>query len=448
MNQTKRFILVSVFLGVFTTIIMGITVYTGTKMLSFDGVYSGVTINGLNVSGKSFEQLKAMLFDEYQMDLEDKQIKLILEKKEWKLKYSDLNATFNFVSVANKAFSYGRSGGILERLKEIFELKSNNVDIKLKVIKDDKKLDIYIDKLSKDIEVAPQEPNIRFENGGFKVTPEVDGINVDKLELKRLLVARLETASTNSVNIPVNSIKTIHKFQELSKIQYVLGEYSTDLHGSEARIQNIKLSTQKMNGKILFNNEILSLNKVLGPRISENGFKKAPVIIEGKLVDGDGGGVCQVATTLYGATIRAKLAIEERAHHTIPSTYCPIGQDATIAGDSVDLKFKNGLKDPVYIMSFIENNKLFVKIFGFRENLNETVEIVSEVTDISPIPPTSYKDTPDLLIGEKKTEVKGRKGYKVNVYRITKANGQIILKELLSKNKYNAIAPLILVGTK
>ena len=185
--------------------------------------------------------------------------------------------------------------------------------------------------------------------------------------------------------------------------------------------------------------------ETIGPVTKDNGYKAAPVIINGQLKDGVGGGVCQIATNIYNAAIRSNLEIVERRHHGFPVSYVTIGQDATIAGDWIDLKFKNTLDSPIFIEMYLSGDTLVTNIYG--EKRGNKIELKSEI--ISEIlPKTIYKKDNSKYTDYKKVEKESKKGYKVNVYKLTYANGNIIKKELLHHDFYKPVNRIIVIGTK
>jgi hypothetical protein len=129
----------------------------------------------------------------------------------------------------------------------------------------------------------------------------------------------------------------------------VIGEYTTSFVWG-ARGRNIERAASFFKGVRLGPKEVLSFNALVGPRTRQNGFRKAPVIYEGAMVDGDGGGTCQVSSTLHGAAVMAGLTVVERTSHSRPSKYIKLGLDATVVYPGVDLKLRNDLDEPVLIV--------------------------------------------------------------------------------------------------
>jgi vancomycin resistance protein YoaR len=145
------------------------------------------------------------------------------------------------------------------------------------------------------------------------------------------------------------------------------------------RALNVELAASKINGVILQPGEIFSYNNIVGNRTYNNGFKDAPVIISGELVDGIGGGVCQVAGTVHAAMLNAGLQIVEATQHSRTSTYIDPGLDSTVAWPTKDLKFQNWLPFPVKITTETSRDKkrghLIVRFWGLKKHYN--VEIKS-----------------------------------------------------------------------
>lgn len=130
----------------------------------------------------------------------------------------------------------------------------------------------------------------------------------------------------------------------------VLGSYETKYGAGGNRGKNIERAASFFqDGIIVRPGEVLSFNEIVGPRDERNGFLKAPVIVNGEMTDGDGGGTCQVSSTLHAACLMARLSIESRTPHSRPSGYLPVGMDATVVWPNVDFKVKNEGPTPILI---------------------------------------------------------------------------------------------------
>jgi len=147
---------------------------------------------------------------------------------------------------------------------------------------------------------------------------------------------------------------------ELGNVQLdeVLGYFETNYDRSErvqARSYNLRLAASKLDGTVLLPGEVFDFNDVVGARDEANGYKVAKVIAEGELVDGIGGGTCQISGTLHGAAFFAGLSIVERYPHTRPSSYIKMGLDATVVYPTINFRLKNPFPFPVVLHETVKN---------------------------------------------------------------------------------------------
>ena len=142
-------------------------------------------------------------------------------------------------------------------------------------------------------------------------------------------------------------------------VSRVLASFETDFsHKPRSRIPNIRVAARYLNGVILAPGQVFSFNRVVGPRTEERGFRNAPVIVQDELEPGLGGGVCQVATTVFAAAMLGGLEIVERRSHSRPSGYAPLGLDATVIYPEVDLRLRNPYDTPIMIHATVPNQKV------------------------------------------------------------------------------------------
>ena len=142
----------------------------------------------------------------------------------------------------------------------------------------------------------------------------------------------------------------------------VLGSYTTVYDAKVPRANNVALAASRINGVVVKPGQSFSFSQTILPRTVENGYVSAPVIVNKRYTQGIGGGVCQVSSTLYAAMVSANLPATERHAHSLPSHYIPAGLDATIAGNSKDLKFTNTFNHSIIINASADNGTLTVTI--------------------------------------------------------------------------------------
>ena len=193
--------------------------------------------------------------------------------------------------------------------------------------------------------------------------------------------------------------------------------------------------------------EIFSYNKIVGERTIAKGYKEAAVYAGGKVVDGIGGGICQLSSTLYNAVIYANLEITERSNHMFLTSYVTAGRDATVSWGTLDFCFKNTRSYPIKIQSSVKNGVVTTSIYGMREEKEYEVVIESTVLEVIPYKVNYIKDN-TLPQGTEEIKQYGSEGARSVTYKVLKYNGVIISKELLSNDTYSSLERIIKKGTK
>ena len=195
--------------------------------------------------------------------------------------------------------------------------------------------------------------------------------------------------------------------------------------------------------------EIFSYNKEVGQRTYANGFKDAHIFSGGKVVDGLGGGICQVSSTLYNAILAVDgIEIVERKNHMMYPEYVKPSLDATVVWGSIDFRFKNTRETPIKIVATVKNGVATTTIYG-KKTVNEPIielqSVIEKTIEYTTV--TEYDNT----LEEGKTIVTQEpvNGYISKAYKIVKdENGKEISKTLISSDTYKQTSKIITVGTK
>jgi vancomycin resistance protein YoaR len=227
-------------------------------------------------------------------------------------------------------------------------------------------------------EFSDQAPlSARLDLEHHMVVPEVRGmyLDVDAGLAAVRAVAHSQQAftqqagATSTVVLPFQTFepRLSSEFVRGVNISTVLSEYET--HFSRAGDQsrrgaNIDVAAAKLDGLVLSPGELVSFNTVVGERSEQNGFKKSWEIFKGEMVEGIGGGTCQVASTLHAASFFGGLDILERLPHSRPSAYIPMGLDSTVVYPAVDLKLRNPHPFPVIVHAKTGQNTLKIEVLG------------------------------------------------------------------------------------
>jgi vancomycin resistance protein YoaR len=208
----------------------------------------------------------------------------------------------------------------------------------------------------------------------------------------------------------------------------VLGYFETRYNEDakhEARSYNLRIAAQKLDGYVLLPGETFDFNTVVGPRTEANGYRVAPVIAQGELVDGIGGGTCQVAGTLHGAAFFAGLGIPERKPHTRPSFYIKMGLDAAVAYPTITLKLKNDFPHPIVLHETVQGGVVRAEILGPKRTRDVT--FVRKITDVVPFKEREVDD-PKLPTGERVLSQRGIPGFKITRERVIR-EGEDVKRE-------------------
>ncbi|WP_134704513.1 VanW family protein [Ammoniphilus sp. YIM 78166] len=249
-----------------------------------------------------------------------------------------------------------------------------------------------------------------------------------------------------SFELPLREVRAEVRLEDLvdQGIERKIAEYSTKYSiKADGRTHNVESTALVLHDTLLQPDEIFSYRKLVQETEKKFGYKPAPVILDGELRPGIGGGVCQVSTTLYNAVLFADLELVERRNHSLPIGYAPLGRDATYSDWGIDFRFKNTTDKHLLIRTEMKNGTLTVKLFGtFPED--KKVEVVTET--VSTIAPTTEtRRDSSLAPGQSKVIREGKPGYQVNVYKkITEAGTE--KKVLVSKDTYKAQPRVVAVG--
>ncbi|MGE5329996.1 MAG: VanW family protein [Deltaproteobacteria bacterium] len=334
-------------------------------------------------------------------------------------------------------------GQIIEKTQN---LEPGNIEIPI-IIKEPEPLDI--DALHKQVFTKVQDASCEVKKYKLAFIPAVVGRDFD-VEYAKNLYEQNKSQEGITFEIPLKITYPKKYEQELkdSLFKDELAAFTTRYSRADKdRSSNVALAASKINGIIVGSGGVFSYNTVVGKRTIEEGFKKAHVYAGGKIVDGLGGGICQVSTTLYNTVLFAGLEIVERRNHNMLVGYVPPGRDATVSYGSIDFRFKNNFSTPIKIVSGTSEGKLSIKIMGVNEHKGRTIELETEILKSYYLPEKVIED-PGKPAGYYKVEQKGMKYCKANTYKIIKQDGKLVSRTLISTNRYNPLQKIIIKGTK
>ncbi|MFZ2072651.1 MAG: VanW family protein [Minisyncoccia bacterium] len=316
----------------------------------------------------------------------------------------------------------------------------------------------FSDNVNRLIENPPRNSRFKIQNG--KLVETVLGktgnvINIEKIvqQMENIISeAEVNSNITNSIiNIPIEIIQVEPKITKDTLLKYqikdLVGEIRTNFTGSSAdREHNIKIGVSAITGILIAPGEEFSTVASIGPVTEKEGYLKEMVIKENKTMKEFGGGLCQVATTLFRLALNAGLPITERVNHRfVVHYYDPPGLDATIYGPHPDFRFINDTGNYLLLQARVENKQVIMELYGRKDG--RSVEISKPAMyDKIPAPATKYIKSGELLAGKTKCSEMPHDGVTTNVsYTVNYPDG--IIKERNFKSIYQPWQKVCLIGT-
>ena len=348
-------------------------------------------------------------------NINEEQLKTALNDISTKLPDAVIQSSY-YIEDSNLILTKGKPGNVVnvEEMSNyiINEIKSLSLkDKTLEIItQEENPSELDIDAIHS--EIYKEASNAYYTQNPYAVYPSENGldfaISVD--EAKALLQTEQEEYTiplkTLYPEVTTNMIGT-EAFPDL--LSTFKTTYSTR---DRDRTTNLTLAANKINGTVVMPGETFSYNTVVGERTIAAGYKEAPIYVSGEVVDGLGGGICQITSTLYNAVVYANLEIVERSNHQFVPSYVSASRDATVVYGSIDFKFKNNRDYPIKLVCSVSNGVAKFDIYGLKTADDYDVEISSRITSQTSTSTNS------------------------EAYKILKKNGQIVSRTLLSKDTY------------
>jgi len=408
-------------------------------------IFPGVSAFGVELGGLKKEEAQEILQPITSKIVDSPRI-LVFEDKELKfLPHKELDVFIDLNRVVEKTYSIARTGNIFRRLKDRILVWRKGLEVPFRVEFNLQKFEDFQSMISSLINRSPDDAYIE----GNKIIESRTGVKLDLERFKEEITESLKCLDEEGYisNLPViisdPKITTQNILTKLA-ITEKLGNYSTSLKNKEENtIYNIRLASDVINGILIKPQEIFSFNKYVGPGEKADGYKESTIIANGVFVNGYGGGICQVSSTLYNAVLLANLPIVERYNHSVygeATKYVPLGQDAAIFYGFKDLKFKNNSNHTIVIFSKVFRDTIQVNIFGEDEDEAE-VKIISKDKKIIDYQIIREKDS-NLEAGQEIVVQEGVPGYQIKTYRIIRKGGEEKI-EFLAEDTYKSVPMII-----
>lgn len=322
-----------------------------------------------------------------------------------------------YIDENNLIVTPGKTGNVVDVETSIQNIKDailslSNLDQPIELaVKTQEPEKINIEKVHTEIYKEPKDAY--YTQDPFTVYPSENGLDFKVSIEEANNILGDQTADEYTIPLKVLYPNVTTNMIGSEAFPDLLSSFSTKYSvRATARTTNLKLAASKINGTVLMPGETFSYNKVVGARTIAAGYKEAPIYVSGEVVDGLGGGICQITSTLYNAVVYANLDVVERTNHQFVPSYVTASRDATVVYGSLDFKFKNNRNYPIKINCSVSGGIANFQIFGLKQDDDYNVEISSYET------------------GRTATAIYSE------AYKILKKDGKVVNKQLLSKDTY------------
>jgi vancomycin resistance protein YoaR len=291
----------------------------------------------------------------------------------------------------------------------------------------------FLETLASKVKSNPVNASFKGDGTRAWVVPAVAGKKLDPDKTVEAVNAAVTSATQRTAEVALSLKEPSFTTEEAKAmgIKDVLGSYKTEWVGTPDRQVNVKITTQYTNNVILAPGEIFNFDDQIGPRTVERGYKMAPGIVRpGQLEDVLGGGICQVATTLFNAAYEAGLDIVQRKNHSIYISHYPKGRDATVSVNGPNLRFRNDTKDYILIRGSSDGITTKFVIYGTDDGREVSSEYGEDFYDVEErtVESTVNRSLPK---GASSLVDAGQDGKKFKVVRtVTAASGKVLHKDV------------------
>ena len=323
--MTKKYILVGTMLVLLGT--------SGCSYIPTENISYGVYYNDTDLSNTPKNELQARLQELNSKIPQTISIDMGNNKKQ-QATYHDLGIQIDTDAMVKAISTYGYEDDMWTLLSNRFNALFYGHHFKPQYKLDEVKGKTYLSELAKTIDTPGHDAYLTIENGQVVLHPAKEGKRIDiDATLKKLKDDLQAGDSINSLSMVFTTQNTVKVSDaDLKPLNTVLASYTTEYDPSnESRTHNIQLASDKINGTLIKPGAQFSFNDVVGERTAEAGYDDAPVMIDGKLVPGIGGGICQVSSTIFNTALLSGMNIIERTPHFEPVGYIQAGRDATVA---------------------------------------------------------------------------------------------------------------------
>ena len=377
----------------------------------------GLTVGGRNIGGMTREAAAEEVRRGAGVSLSGDALVLTLPDEERRYAFfaKEIGLLADVDAMLGAAYQIGRSGETFRDFFDAMNCAFHGKEVLAEVRLDEAKFAETLKRVKQEGDRPPTNAAIVFTASGIVRTGGTTGRTMDEAALAeavkpRLLGLQLPCRET----IPLVEAKPEIELKDIEAIDGVLGSCTTYYIANTGRGDNIEIAAASLDDCLVPPGAELSFNETVGRRVASAGYADAPVIVNGKVEQDIGGGVCQVSSTLYNAILYAGLTPTARTSHFYPSAYVDAGLDATVADGQIDFVFQNTLPHCVLVRAGASGGTLTIEVYGHRADLPGEYDLETKI--IGP-PPT------------------------VEVYRVLYKGDTVVNREYLYTDVYDVPPP-------
>lgn len=416
----------------------------------------GTMLMGYPLAGATREDALSLIDTLEQTHLNGWQAEISCMNQTYTLTAEDVSLSIDREATLEPLWAAAREGGMIARYMEMLRLRHEPVIGNPVLSYDLAPVDAILEIIRADVECESIDATVSFRPGSaqpFAFTDEDMGYALDTSGVKSSIEKELLRLDSAVIALEPQEIQPKIYRAVLENSLSLRGYVTVLLEGDEAAVSNAALAAKQLNGLCVEPGETLSFNEIVGARTQEHGYQIALEPAYGANVSGVGGGVCQVSTALYRTALLGGLDIAERNAAVRPVGYCPMGQEAAVSDQGLDLRISNQTDAKLFLATrvYADNDDTFLEIMMIGEGLDTRYALESSVNELPLIEePVYVRDREGryaTYTDERVPVGDALPGYEVSVARVTlDANGEETSRESISQHVYEAAAPMIYVG--
>jgi vancomycin resistance protein YoaR len=346
-----------------------------------DKMAVGVTVAGVPVGGLSREEARDRVRRGIVAQL-NQSVTFVAPQsgRRWNLPLAEVGGRFEWQDALDAAYKVGKNATLWEQILQGGKPYTVNVTPAFRL--NEVAINKQLTAIARTVNRPAEDAHARIGDNGqiWLASHEQKGIALDTVATTAALLKNGPESLRNggTVNLVVREERPRVVAADLGKMSTLLASFTTEYSSStEQRSHNVELAASKINGTVLAPGEEFSYNKTVGERDAKGGWQSALMFEDGEVVPSLGGGVCQVASTLYNAVLRADLKVKERRNHSIKVHYVEPGRDATVVFGAQDFRFENSSGAPIIVLARTHHRMLTMNIFGAGPKPKDQIELAS-----------------------------------------------------------------------